>query len=120
VIESPRVRGVSLPGSDRAGGSVAQEAGANVTKSVLELGGSDPFIVLDADRLERTADAATKGRLSNTGQSCVASERFLVLAEIFDRFLRAMRERFARCVPATPPIRPRASARCPPRARRTR
>jgi succinate-semialdehyde dehydrogenase / glutarate-semialdehyde dehydrogenase len=100
VIE--RVRGVSLTGSDRAGASVAQEAGANVTKSVLELGGSDAFIVLDGDRLERTADAATKGRLSNTGQSCVSSKRFFVLAEVFDRFLDAMRERFAALQPGDP------------------
>jgi succinate-semialdehyde dehydrogenase / glutarate-semialdehyde dehydrogenase len=102
LIESPLVRGVSLTGSDLAGAAVAREAGANVTKSVLELGGSDPFIVLDADRLERTADAATKGRLSNTGQSCVASKRFFVLAEVFDRFLGAMRERFAAMRPGDP------------------
>ena len=59
-------------------------AGANVTKTVLELGGSDPFVVLDGDRLERTLDAAAKGRLSNMGQSCVASKRFIVLAAVYD------------------------------------
>lgn len=95
VINSPVVHGVSLTGSDRAGAAVARDAGAGVTKTVLELGGSDPFVVLDGERLERTIAAAAKGRLSNTGQSCVASKRFIVLASVFDAFLAGLRDRFA-------------------------
>ena len=95
VIESPVVHGASLTGSDRAGAAIARDAGASVTKSVLELGGSDPFVVLDGERLERTIAAAAKGRLSNTGQSCVASKRFIVLAAVFDAFVAGLRDRFA-------------------------
>jgi succinate-semialdehyde dehydrogenase/glutarate-semialdehyde dehydrogenase len=102
IIESPFVQGTSLTGSDRAGAHIARDAGANVKKSVLELGGSDPFIVLDGDRLERTLDAAAKGRLSNTGQSCVASKRFIVLAEVYDAFLSGLRDRFAAVQPGDP------------------
>jgi succinate-semialdehyde dehydrogenase / glutarate-semialdehyde dehydrogenase len=102
VIEHPAVQGVSLTGSDSAGAAVAREAGANVKKSVLELGGSDPFIVLDRHRLERTLDAAAKGRLSNMGQSCVASKRFIVLAAIYGEFVSGLRSRFAALKPGDP------------------
>jgi succinate-semialdehyde dehydrogenase/glutarate-semialdehyde dehydrogenase len=102
VIESPLVQGVSLTGSDRAGAHVGRDAGANVKKSVLELGGSDPFVVLDGERIERTVEAATRGRLSNTGQSCVASKRFIVLGDVYDRFLTELRARFAAYRPGDP------------------
>jgi succinate-semialdehyde dehydrogenase/glutarate-semialdehyde dehydrogenase len=102
VIESPLVRGTALTGSDRAGASVAERAGRNVKKSLLELGGSDPFIVLDGEHLERTVDAAAKGRLGNTGQSCVASKRLIVLAELFDAFVSGLRDRFAALRPGDP------------------
>jgi succinate-semialdehyde dehydrogenase/glutarate-semialdehyde dehydrogenase len=102
VIQDPVVQGTSLTGSDSAGAAVAREAGGNVKKSVLELGGSDPFIVLDGDRMERTIEAAAKGRLSNTGQSCVASKRFIVLAEVYDAFLSGLRDRFAALRPGDP------------------
>jgi succinate-semialdehyde dehydrogenase/glutarate-semialdehyde dehydrogenase len=102
VIESPLVQGVALTGSDRAGAAVAEQAGANVKKSVLELGGSDPFIMLDGDHMERTIDAAAKGRLGNTGQSCVASKRFIVLDEYCDDFLTGLRDRFAALEPGDP------------------
>jgi succinate-semialdehyde dehydrogenase/glutarate-semialdehyde dehydrogenase len=69
---------------------------------VLELGGSDPFVVLDGERMERTVEAAAKGRLGNTGQSCVASKRFIVLAEVWDTFLAALRDRFAALRPGDP------------------
>jgi succinate-semialdehyde dehydrogenase / glutarate-semialdehyde dehydrogenase len=102
VIEHPAVQGVSLTGSDRAGEAVAREAGANIKKSVLELGGSDPFVVLDGVRMERTLEAAAKGRLSNMGQSCVASKRFIVFAAIYDEFVAGLRERFAALDPGDP------------------
>jgi succinate-semialdehyde dehydrogenase/glutarate-semialdehyde dehydrogenase len=102
LLESPLVQGVALTGSDRAGASVAEIAGRNLKKTVLELGGSDPFIVLDGERLERTVEAAAMGRLENMGQSCVASKRFIVRAEVYDDFLTGMRDRFAALEPGDP------------------
>ncbi|MXG29780.1 NAD-dependent succinate-semialdehyde dehydrogenase [Streptomyces sp. YIM 132580] len=94
IIDSPVVKGASLTGSERAGAQVAERAGRNMKPSLLELGGSDVFIVLDGENLERTVGAAVAGRLANTGQSCVASKRFIVLAEFYDDFVEGMRRRF--------------------------
>jgi succinate-semialdehyde dehydrogenase/glutarate-semialdehyde dehydrogenase len=102
VIESPLVQGVSLTGSEKAGESIAETAGRNVKKSVLELGGSDPFLVLDGEHMGRTVDAAARGRLGNTGQSCVASKRFIVLADFFENFVAGLRARFADLEPGDP------------------
>jgi succinate-semialdehyde dehydrogenase/glutarate-semialdehyde dehydrogenase len=102
VIESPVVRGASVTGGERAGAAVAETAGRSLKKTVLELGGSDPFIVLDGEHLERTVEAAVSGRLGNMGQSCVASKRFIVLADVHDAFLAGMRERFAALRPGDP------------------
>jgi succinate-semialdehyde dehydrogenase/glutarate-semialdehyde dehydrogenase len=102
VLESPLVQGAALTGSEGAGASVAEIAGRNLKKTVLELGGSDPFIVLDGERLERTVEAAAGGRLENMGQSCVASKRFIVLAEHYDDFVTGMRDRFAALRPGDP------------------
>ncbi|MFE7423479.1 NAD-dependent succinate-semialdehyde dehydrogenase [Rhodococcus sp. NPDC057529] len=87
LIADDRICGVSVTGSERAGMAVAAQAGHNLKKVVLELGGSDPFIVLDAEDIAAAASAAVAARMENAGQSCNASKRMIVADSHYDEFL---------------------------------
>ncbi|MET4093631.1 NAD-dependent succinate-semialdehyde dehydrogenase [Arthrobacter sp. UYCu712] len=102
VIADDRIQGVSLTGSERAGSAVAEVAGRNLKKYVLELGGSDPFIVLDSDDLDATVKAAVAGRMGNGGQACTASKRFIVMADLYESFVEKFTARMARIKPGDP------------------
>jgi succinate-semialdehyde dehydrogenase/glutarate-semialdehyde dehydrogenase len=87
LIADPRVQGVSLTGSERAGAAIGELAGRNLKKAVLELGGSDPYIILDTADVSESARAAWATRMSNMGQACNSNKRIIVMDEIFDEFV---------------------------------
>lgn len=87
LVENSLIKGVSLTGSDAAGASIAKVAGANIKKTVLELGGTDPMIVLDDADLEKVMGGTINGRLRNAGQACTSSKRILVQEGIYDTYL---------------------------------
>ena len=101
AIADPRVRGVSVTGSERAGAAVAEIAGRNLKKVVLEMGGSDPFIFLSGD-VEEAAEAAVGARLDNTGQSCNAAKRFIVADDLYEDFLGKVTEKMGAAEPTDP------------------
>ncbi|WP_433232280.1 NADP-dependent succinic semialdehyde dehydrogenase [Micromonospora sp. CA-248260] len=86
ILADPRVRAATLTGSEGAGRSIAQIAGRELKKTVLELGGSDPFVVMPSADLDRAAEVATTARCQNNGQSCIAAKRFIVHTDVFDAF----------------------------------
>lgn len=90
MIADPRIHGVSLTGSERAGTAVAAEAGRNLKKVVLELGGSDPFIVLDSPDVGETVETAWGFRIENVGQACNSNKRMIVMEDIFDQFVSGL------------------------------
>jgi len=92
IIEDDRVAGVTLTGSEGAGRAVGSTAGQQLKPSVLELGGSDPFVVLDDAPIEATAERGAFARLQNTGQSCIAAKRFIVHEAVYDEFVDAFVE----------------------------
>jgi succinate-semialdehyde dehydrogenase/glutarate-semialdehyde dehydrogenase len=115
VIADPRVQGVSVTGSERAGAAVAEVAGRNLKKVVLELGGSDPFILLSTNDLDAAVEAAVSARLDNTGQSCNAAKRFIVHQDLYDPFM----EKFTAAMSEWEPGDPMGDAAMGPLSSRT-
>jgi succinate-semialdehyde dehydrogenase/glutarate-semialdehyde dehydrogenase len=102
VVDDPRVKGVALTGSVAAGKSIAARAGQNLKPSSMELGGSDAFIVLDDADLEHTVKWAVWGRMYNTGQTCCAAKRFIVVEKLADKFLEKFRTALEALRPGDP------------------
>ena len=102
VVDDPRIKGVALTGSVAAGQSIAARAGKNLKPSSMELGGSDAFIVLDDADLEHTIKWAVWGRMYNTGQTCCAAKRFIVVDKLADKFLEKFKTELAALKPGDP------------------
>ena len=102
VIADPRVRGVALTGSERTGSVVAAEAGQALTKSTMELGGSDAFIVLDDADLGDAVRLAMLGRMQNTGQACAGAKRFIIHEHVVDAFTAAFAAEMGKLTPGDP------------------
>ncbi|TDQ00549.1 succinate-semialdehyde dehydrogenase/glutarate-semialdehyde dehydrogenase [Labedaea rhizosphaerae] len=102
VIRDPRVRAVTLTGSEPAGRAVAATAGAVVKKTVLELGGSDPFVVMPSADVAKAAEVAVRARVQNNGQSCIAAKRFIVHTDVYDEFATVFAQRMSALVVGDP------------------
>lgn len=102
VIADPRVKAVTLTGSEPAGRSVAQIAGDHIKKAVLELGGSDPFVVLPSADVKAAAATAVRARINNNGQSCIAGKRFIVHTDVYDEFAAEFAKQMSELVVGNP------------------
>ena len=102
VLENPLIKGVSLTGSEKAGAEVASIAGKNIKKPLLELGGSDAFIVLDDANLKKAAESGAKARLQNCGQACNAAKRFIIQKNIEKEFLPLFITEYQKYIPGNP------------------
>lgn len=102
VVTDPRIAAVTLTGSEPAGRSVASTAAADIKKAVLELGGSDPFIVMPSADLDNASTTAVRARMTNNAQSCIAAKRFIIHADIYDDFLALFVDKMSRLVIGDP------------------
>ncbi|MBD8043070.1 NAD-dependent succinate-semialdehyde dehydrogenase [Arthrobacter sp. Sa2BUA2] len=102
IIADPRVQGVSLTGSERAGAIIGELAGKNLKKVVLELGGSDPYVVLDTEDVKASAGQAWATRIENTGQACNSNKRMIVMEDIYDEFVAELTHLAKDLVPGNP------------------
>jgi succinate-semialdehyde dehydrogenase/glutarate-semialdehyde dehydrogenase len=101
-LEDNRIQAVSLTGSEKAGSSVASIAGKNIKKSLLELGGSDPFIVLSDADIEKAAETAVKARMVNFGQSCIAAKRFILQESVYEQFVEIFVKKMGQLIGGDP------------------
>lgn len=102
IIADPRIQGVSLTGSERAGAIIGEQAGRNLKKAVLELGGSDPYVILDSADLSKDAAIAWGTRMENTGQACNSNKRMIVMEDIFDEFVGELTKLATGLIPGDP------------------
>lgn len=102
IVANPKIKAVTLTGSKPAGASIAEAAAKEVKKSTLELGGSDPFIVLEDADVQLAAETAVNGRMANGGQVCTSPKRIIVAGKIYDEFLAKTKEAFAKIVVGDP------------------
>ncbi|GLU56915.1 NAD-dependent succinate-semialdehyde dehydrogenase [Dyadobacter frigoris] len=102
LVSDKRIKGVSLTGSEAAGASIASEAGKNLKKSVLELGGSDAFIILEDADIDKAVEWAVVGRINNNGECCVAAKRFIAVESIADEFITKFKDKMAELIVGDP------------------
>ncbi|WP_339837321.1 NAD-dependent succinate-semialdehyde dehydrogenase [uncultured Flavobacterium sp.] len=102
LVADKRIKGVSLTGSEKAGASIATEAGKHLKKVVLELGGNDVFIVLEDADMDKTVEWAVVGRMNNNGQCCVASKRFIAVESIADEFIQKFKDKLSKMIVGDP------------------
>ena len=102
IIADDRIQGVSLTGSERAGAIIGEQAGRNLKKAVLELGGSDPYVILDSADIAQDAATAWGTRMENTGQACNSNKRMIVMEDIFDDFVGELTKLATGLVPGDP------------------
>ena len=93
IIEHEKIKGVTLTGSGQAGSAVASIAGKNIKKTVLELGGSDAYLILEDADLDEAVEACVTSRLLNSGQSCIGAKRFIVVEKVYDEFLKKLKNK---------------------------
>ena len=106
IIADSRIQGVSLTGSERAGSIIGAQAGENLKKAVLELGGSDPYVLLDTDDVKAAAELAWGTRMYNTGQACNSNKRMIVMEDIYDEFVAELERLANAALKSTPDNQP--------------